>query len=67
MTPIGYERVALKDGFWQQVRARNAAVSLKNVYRRFKETGRFDALRCEKQKNPPHIFFDSDVAKWLEE
>lgn len=66
MTPIGYERVALKDGFWQQVRARNAAVSLKNVYRRFKETGRFDALRCEKQKKPPHIFFDSDVAKWLE-
>ena len=63
---IGYERVTLQAGFWQSVREKNAHVSLKNVYRRFAETGRFAALRCEKQENPPHIFFDSDVAKWLE-
>ena len=23
-------------------------------------------MRCQKQKEPPHIFYDSDVAKWLE-
>lgn len=63
---IGYECVTLKGGFWQFVREKNAHVSLKNVYRRFVETGRFRALQCEKQEVPPHIFYDSDVAKWLE-
>ena len=63
---IGFERVKLADGFWQEMRGKNARVSLKNIYERFRETGRFAALRCEKQKEPPHIFFDSDVAKWLE-
>ena len=63
---IGYERVTLQAGFWQSVREKNAHVSLKNVYCRFAETGRFAALRCENQAPPPHLFFDSDVAKWLE-
>ena len=63
---IGYERVTLTDGFWQRLREKNARVSLKNIYRRFEETGRFAALRCERSDPPSHIFFDSDVAKWLE-
>ncbi len=66
MKSFGYEQVTLCDGFWKSVRERNATVSLMNVYRRFAQTGRFAALRCEKRDNPPHIFFDSDVAKWLE-
>lgn len=66
MTFIGYDRVSLHNGFWQDIRAKNANVSLKNIYRRFAETGRFAALRCEKQEKPSHIFYDSDVAKWLE-
>lgn len=66
MTPVGFDRVTFSDGFWQKIRAQNAAISIKNVYRRFEETGRFAALRCQKQKEPPHIFYDSDVAKWLE-
>ena len=66
MKPIDHESVSLKDGFWKRVRALNATVSLKNIYRRFEETGRFDAIRCERREKPPHIFYDSDVAKWLE-
>lgn len=66
MTFVDFTRVTLREGFWNDVRGKNALVSLKNVYRRFVQTGRFDALRCEKRENPPHIFFDSDVAKWLE-
>lgn len=66
MQPVGFDRVTLTDGFWREVRSRNADVSLKNVYRRFAETGRFSAVRCRKRENPPHIFYDSDVAKWLE-
>ena len=66
MQPIAFSNVVFTDGFWQEVRARNARVSLMNVYRRFAETGRFAAVACVRQEKPPHIFYDSDVAKWLE-
>lgn len=66
MKPLGYRSVTVLDGFWKQTREKNARISLMNVYRRFEETGRFSVLDCVKRDPPPHIFFDSDVAKWLE-
>ena len=39
------------------------------VYARFAETGRFEALKLkgvEGQPDTPHIFWDSDTAKWIE-
>jgi DUF1680 family protein len=39
------------------------------VYDRFYSTGRISAFRCdwkEGEPNRPHIFWDSDVAKWME-
>ena len=39
------------------------------VYDRFAETGRFAAAKCnwkEGEPNRPHIFWDSDIAKWME-
>ena len=39
------------------------------IYDRFSDTGRFAAFRCDwKDGDPcrPHIFWDSDVAKWIE-
>ena len=39
------------------------------VYNRFYDTGRVSAFRCdwqEGQPKKPHIFWDSDVAKWIE-
>jgi len=39
------------------------------VWGRFKETGCFDALKFdweEGKPNKPHIFLDSDIAKWIE-
>lgn len=44
-------------------------VSLMAVYNRFAETGRFEALKLkgiDGQPDTPHIFWDSDVAKWIE-
>ena len=38
-------------------------------YQRCKETGRIDAFKLDwkaGQPNPPHIFWDSDVGKWIE-
>ncbi|MGM9621908.1 MAG: glycoside hydrolase family 127 protein, partial [Butyricicoccus porcorum] len=47
----------------------NRMSAVKNVYCRFKETGRFNALHCdwrEGMPNKPHIYWDSDVVKWIE-
>ena len=66
---ISFENVTFDGGFWKSRYDLNRFVSLESVYKRFEETGRFDALRFnyEKGKKPfPHIFFDSDVAKWIE-
>ncbi len=66
---IPFENVTFDGGFWKSRYELNRDVSLQNVYRRFEETGRFDALRFnyEEGKRPyPDIFFDSDVAKWIE-
>ena len=65
---ISFEQVDLKNGFWHDRYELNRKVSLENVRRRFEDSGRFDALRFNFLKNGrrPHIFFDSDVAKWME-
>lgn len=57
----------ISGGFFADRQEINATETIKSVYLHFKETGRFDALKCEKnEKRPAHIFWDSDVAKWLE-
>lgn len=65
---LSFRSVDLKDGFWSERYQLNKAVSMENVRRRFEESGRFDALRFNFLKNgrKPHIFFDSDAAKWME-
>jgi uncharacterized protein len=47
----------------------NRQVTLPIEYRQCKDTGRIDAFRLNwqpGQPNPPHVFWDSDVAKWIE-
>ncbi len=69
MKNIGQEQIVLKDGFWKFYSDLNRNKVVKSVYDRFKETGRFDALACnwrEGMPNKPHIFWDSDVVKWME-
>jgi len=61
--------VKIKDGFWKFYSDLNRNNIVGNVYERFKETGRFDALKCnwrEGMLNKPHIYWDSDVVKWIE-
>ena len=69
MKSLNAENIKIKDGFWKFYKELNRNHIVKNVYNRFKETGRFDALRCnwrEGMPNKPHIFWDSDVVKWME-
>lgn len=59
----------IEGGFWKYYTDLDRNVTVKSVYDRFLETGRFDALKCnwrEGMPNKPHMFWDSDVAKWIE-
>ncbi len=65
---LNYKHVKFFDGFWKNRYDLNRFVSLKVVYERFEQSGRFDALRFnyEEGKPFPHVYYDSDVAKWIE-
>ena len=68
MQEVLLNNVKINQGFFKD-RQKTNLVSLKNVHKRFLETGRFEALKQtwkQGDKNKPHIFFDSDVAKWIE-
>ena len=69
MQNIEFSDIEITAGYWKTRQDINSEVTLKSVYERFRETHRFDALKCDwKDGEPdmPHIFWDSDVAKWLE-
>lgn len=64
-----FNEVVLKDGFWKDMYDRNADVSIYSVQKQFENSGRFEAMRYTHAQNPDvpmHIYFDSDVAKWME-
>ncbi|MGM9625507.1 MAG: glycoside hydrolase family 127 protein [Eubacteriales bacterium] len=66
---VTMENIDLTDGFWYEKQKLVREVSMGNVYKRFAETGRFEAFHFswrEGMPNRPHIFWDSDVAKWIE-
>ncbi len=69
MNNISFFNVDIDGGFWQKQQELNRKVTVHAVYERFFNSGRFSALNCNwKDGDPlkPHIFWDSDVAKWLE-
>lgn len=69
MNNIEFSDVKITGGYWKARQDINCSVTLKAVYDRFNETGRFEALKCDIRDgdtNIPHIFWDSDVAKWIE-
>ena len=66
---IEFSSVKFENGFWKYRYDLNKDVSLKSVYEQFEKTGRFDALRFNYQKDKkfyPDVYYDSDVAKWIE-
>ena len=69
MKTVNNKNIKITDGFWKVKQDMVRDVTLKSVYDRFKETHRFDALDCTwKEGDPdmPHVFWDSDIAKWIE-
>ena len=69
MKSVAYSDVSIGKGYVGTRQAINRTATLPAVYERFSATHRFEALKCRwKNGDPdmPHIFWDSDVAKWLE-
>jgi len=67
--PVPWTAVSLEGGLWGRLMETNRQVTLPIEYQQCKNTGRIDAFRLDwkpGQPNPPHIFWDSDVAKWIE-
>ncbi len=66
---VPFDQVHITGGFWHERQRINREATVKAVYNRFSDTHRFSALACswhEGMPNRPHIFWDSDVAKWME-
>ncbi len=69
MQPLSLSDVRIADAFWSPRLEVNRAVTLPHEYAQCKKTGRIDAFRLNWKPgdpNPPHIFWDSDVSKWIE-
>lgn len=67
--PVPFTAVTIEGGLWGRLMETNRQVTLPIEYEQCRDTGRIDAFRLDWQPgrpNPPHIFWDSDVAKWIE-
>src|SRR5258705_1082691 len=69
LSPVQISRVVLDDSFWAPRLETNRHVTIPMMYERCRESGRIEALKLnwrEGQPNKPHVFWESDVAKWME-
>ena len=69
LNPERLTQVEITDAFWSPKLRVNRDVTIPTVYQRCKETGRIDAWKLAWKPglpHEPHLFWDSDVAKWIE-
>ncbi|MGH7493553.1 MAG: glycoside hydrolase family 127 protein [bacterium] len=69
LVPLTLSQVQIDGGFWQDRQRVNAYVTIPAIHRHCQDTGRIEAWKLEWRPgvpNKPHVFWDSDVAKWLE-
>jgi len=65
MQKYSLKDVRVTNGFFFDLINLNRSTTIYSVYDQFARTGRFDAIKLKKVDGA-HIFWDSDVAKWLE-
>jgi uncharacterized protein len=68
-TGVSFLDVSIDRGFWHNRQIINSKTTIYAVWEQFQQTGRFDSLNHnwrEGEPQKPHIFWDSDVAKWVE-
>ncbi len=69
LTPLPFTAVRIEDVFWAPRQRTNTERTLGIEYQACKDTGRIDAFKLQWKPGMqpvPHIFWDSDVAKWIE-
>ena len=69
LMPMPLPSVEINDGFWAPKLKINREVTIPIIYQRCQETGRLEAWKLNWKPglpNEPHVFWDSDVAKWIE-
>lgn len=67
--PVPFTAVRFTDAFWAPLQEVNRTRAIPANERQCRATGRIDAFRLDWKPgmpNQPHIFWDSDVAKWIE-
>ena len=67
--PAPLKKFSFTGGFWKNAEEVNRKSTIPAVLKFWKETGRIDAIKLEWKEgmpNRPHIFWDSDVVKWIE-
>jgi len=65
--PLDLKDVTIAGGFWGRRTETNRRITLPIEYQQCKATGRIDRWKWRTgQPNEPHVFWDSDVAKWIE-
>ncbi len=66
---MALSRVTVADAFWAPRMEINRVVTIPAEYEMLERTGRiaaWDGTWQAGDPNPPHIFWDSDIAKWIE-
>lgn len=71
MEYLYHSATEIKDGFWKYYADLNRNVTVHAVRDRFEETHRFGSFACDwnegdDEAKKPHVFWDSDIAKWIE-
>ncbi len=67
--PVSWKAVTIDETFWTPHLRVNREQTLPLIYRISQETGRIDNFRLNWKPGAeptPHVFWDSDVAKWIE-
>ncbi|MBQ6823765.1 MAG: glycoside hydrolase family 127 protein [Clostridia bacterium] len=66
MKKVPFYDLTVTDGFWAERQKTMAEKTVYAVYNRFNETGRIETMDCKPHAIKPHIFWGSDVVKWME-
>lgn len=69
LQPVAWKAVTIRDSFWSPRQEINRRVTITHEYKMCRDTGRIDAFDLTwkpGQPNEPHVFWDSDVGKWIE-
>ena len=67
---VSFRETTFENGsFWHRKRDVVRRSTIPSQLEKLKQTGRYDAFKLKWRPgdaNPPHIFWDSDIAKWME-